>query len=120
MRAVVVAVDARAAGLETLGDVAMCRRDEVLGHDPARNARLVRDHDHREVCPIELPYGVDREGEEHEAIEAIEVAGLLDQSTVAIDEDGASAHETQCIPPQRAAAPHQPIESANDAAPPAA
>ena len=59
--------------------------------DAAGDAGLVGDDDDREAGAVEHAHGVDAEGEEHQPLEAIEVAGLFDEGPVAIQEHGAAS-----------------------------
>ena len=63
--------------------------DHRFGEEPARDAGLVRDEDDAEAGAVERANRVDRPGIERQALDAIEIADLLDDRAVAIEEDGA-------------------------------
>ena len=59
---------------------------------PARDGRLVGDDDRGKAGAIEQPDRIGGPRKEREQLEAIEVAALLDQRAVAIEEHGRPAH----------------------------
>ena len=57
-------------------------------NDPPRDARLVGHDDDDEAGAVEHAHGVDAVRKEDQPLEPIEIAGLLDEGPVAIEEDG--------------------------------
>ena len=88
VRTIVIRVDARAAGLEQAGDLPVHLVDDRLGEEPARDARLVGDHDDAQAGAVERADRVDAPGIELDTLGPIEVADLLDERAVAIEKDG--------------------------------
>ena len=96
---------APAVGQQPL-DVRVHRVDHRLGEEPAGDAGLVRHHHDAQAGPVERPDRVDALRVQLDALGPIEIADLLDERAVAIEE-----HRL---------APHQPASSRSPALPPRA
>ena len=99
MRTIVIRVDVRAARGEQRGDVAVDLVDDRFGEEAARHARLVRHHDDAEPARFSARMASMVHGIERDALQAIEIADLLDDRAVAIEEHGARevAHSTRRV-----------------------
>ena len=71
----------------------MTSADEGLGKVTARHPGLIRDHHGEAVPRIHRADRVHREREGLEAGHVIDVADLVGERSVAIEEDGGTAHE---------------------------
>ena len=96
VRAVVRRVERRARGREAGADVRVDALDRLDVDHPLRDARLVGDHHEREPRALEHHEGLGGVGEQAHALEAIDVARLLDERAVAVEEHGRpqSAHRS--------------------------
>src|ERR1700730_9145294 len=72
---------------------------------PATDTGLIRDDDNGQLCTIELPDGLCREWKHTKAADVIQVACLLGDRSVAIEENGWTQRGdvTQKPPPSRGA-----------------
>src|SRR5215831_9071466 len=86
---IVVRVDARAALVQKIRHALMHGVDDRLGEETAGDARLVRYEHNREASPIEHANRIDRPRKQLDPLGTIEVAHLLDDGAVAVQEDGA-------------------------------
>src|SRR5436309_1180368 len=100
MRAVVNSVEPRAASREFLRELMVYELNQVLFEVAARDARLIRDEDGEPASFVDQLHGLRREGEDAVARGMIDVADLLGDRAVAVDEDRASAHRaaSACAP----------------------
>ena len=87
VRTVEPGVDGRAAAGELGGEVRVHVADERLAEQPARDAGLVGDHDEGEAGPAQQAERVGRPRVEGHLIEAIEVADVVDERAIPIEED---------------------------------
>jgi hypothetical protein len=90
VRTIVIRVDAGATFLEHRRDMAVHLVDDRLGEEPTRDARLIRHHHHGQTRAVERTHGVDRPGIEGDALDAIQVADLLDDRAISVEEHGAT------------------------------
>ncbi len=67
----------------------MHRVDDRLGEEPAGHTRLVRDQYNGKAGSVEHADRVDRPRKQLDAFRSIEVADLLDDGAVAVEENGA-------------------------------
>ncbi len=89
VRTIVIRIDVRPAGLEQVGDMAVHAFDDRFAEEPARDARLVRDHHDAQPGSVERAHRVDAPRIQGDALDAIEIADLFDERAVAVDEHGA-------------------------------
>ena len=88
VRTIVIRVDVGAARLEQIGEVTVNVLDDRLTEKAASHARLIRDHYHAQPRAIQRAHGVDAPRIQRHAIDAIQIADLLDERAVAIEKDG--------------------------------
>src|SRR4029077_13533346 len=86
VRTIVIRVDAGATRLEHRSHVAVDLFNSRFGKESSRDSRLVGHHHHMQTGPVERAHGVDRPGIEGDALDTIEVADLLDDRAIAVEE----------------------------------
>src|SRR5205085_241842 len=89
VRAVVYCVEARAAALKLVRQNFVNLADQLLFEIAARDARLIRDEYGEPARRVERAHGLRREGEDLVARDVVDVADLLRDRPVAVNEDRA-------------------------------
>src|SRR5579885_1206591 len=107
VRAVVNRVEPRASALQLGSQHIVNFADERLFKIAARDARLVRDEDREPARTFERPHGLRREREDAVARDVVDVADLLRDRPVAVNEDRAprAAHRFTSAMPETFSAP---------------
>ena len=88
VRAVIVRVDVRASLTELLIEARLDRDVVGFRQHAARDARLIRDNDHRPPREVHLPNGARGVGEKRDVVRIFDVPNILHQRTIAVDEEG--------------------------------